>query len=59
MVSKIFPYLYLLLSYLLFSALSHFSRTKIFFYLSISLVLIFVGFKDIMSPDFERYAVAF
>jgi len=39
--------------------MSHFSKTKFFFYLSIFLILIFVGFKDIMSPDFERYAVAF
>ena len=39
--------------------MSHFSKTKFFFYLSIFLILIFVGFKDIMSPDFERYAITF
>lgn len=55
----ILPYIYLILIYFLLSFTSYVSRNKIFFYLAILFVLIFVGFKDIMTPDFENYAIVF
>jgi len=49
----------MLFSYSILSLTSYVSKSRGFFYLAILTVILFVGFKDIMSPDFECYAVAF
>ncbi|WP_299229703.1 EpsG family protein [Sulfurihydrogenibium sp.] len=55
-VIGILPYFIMLFSYSILSLTSYFSKSRVFFYLAILIIILFVGFKDIMSPDFERYA---
>jgi len=59
LVYGLFPYVGLLLIFTLSTLSSYLSKTKIFFYFSVLMVLFFVGFKDILSPDFERYALTY
>jgi len=55
-VISILPYFIVLFSYSILSLTSYVSKSRVFFYLAILIIILFVGFKDIMSPDFERYA---
>jgi transmembrane protein EpsG len=55
-VISILPYFIMLFNYIILSLTSYVSKSRVFFYLAILIIILFVGFKDIMSPDFERYA---
>jgi len=58
-VIGILPYFIMVFSYSILSLTSYFSKSRVFFYLAILIIILFVGFKDIMSPDFERYAYTY
>jgi len=51
-----FPYIVLFASYIALNLFSNRLKNRLFFYLSIALVVFFVGFKDTLSPDLQRYA---
>ncbi len=59
LITGTLPYFFILFSYIVLSLTSYVSKSKVFFYLALIVIILFVGFKDIMSPDFERYAIAF
>lgn len=59
LITGILPYFFILFSYIVLSLTSYVSKSRVFFYLALIIIILFVGFKDIMSPDFERYAKAF
>ena len=59
MIYGIFPYIWLIFIYIISTLTSYLSKNKLFFYLSTIIIVIFVGFKDVMTPDFERYAFTF
>jgi len=58
-VIGILPYFIMVFSYSILSLTSYLSKSRVFFYLAILIIILFVGFKDIMSPDFERYAYTY
>jgi len=49
----ILPYFFMLFSYIILSLTSYVSKSKVFFYLAILVVMLFVGFKDIILPGFQ------
>ena len=59
LITGILPYFFILFSYIVLSLISYVSKARVFFYLALIIIILFVGFKDIMSPDLERYAIAF
>lgn len=56
MIEGILPYLLIIAVYLAMSFFSELYKHKGFWVIGLIFVLFFVGFKDKMSPDLERYA---
>jgi len=55
----ILPYFLMLFSYIILSLTSYVSKSRVLFYLAILVVMLFVGFKDIILPVVESFAVEF
>lgn len=55
----ILSYFLMIFSYIILSLPSYVSKSRVFFYLTILVIMLFVGFKDIILPVVERCVVAF
>jgi len=59
LILKLLPYYSLIVILIAISFLSKIYKYEIFSLFIVFLLIIFSGFKEIISPDFERYAYAF
>jgi hypothetical protein len=59
MIEGILVYLLLIGIYLLMCSLSKVYKNNVFFIIGLMFVVFFVGFKDKISPDLERYALMY
>jgi hypothetical protein len=54
-VGHLLPYAVLLIAYLLLSSQSELLKSKIFAVSALGLLLVFIGFGEVKTPDMERY----